>query len=346
MTLYDLTLVQVQFGALRALDIDRLSLPENSACALLGPNGSGKTTLLHVLALLRPPTRGAVSFMGEPVSWREKTLLPLRRKVVLVDQHPIMFSTTVIKNVSYGPKMRGESRSFQKRIALECLDRVGMKEYADRPAHRLSGGETQRVAIARALACGPRVLLLDEPTAGVDIENQSVVEKIIFDLCSEKNMSILFSTHNPIQAERLARSKIYLSAGRLAAPAAENRFPARVLQQNGLLALIDNREIHTGPPPEIFSTGSFVSIDPEKIRVYANARGNSGPRNGWLAAKVLQISAETDRIRVVLDAGKAGGTLLTALLKAGDVRQNRIVPGDSVQITLDPDALRIEKPPA
>lgn len=343
MTLYDLTRVQVRFGALTALDIDRLTLPENTACALLGPNGSGKTTLLHVLALLTPPTIGVVRFLEETVSWREKTLLPLRRNVALVDQHPIMFSTTVVKNVAYGPKMRGESRSTQKKIALECLDRVGMQEYADRPAHRLSGGETQRVAIARALACRPQVLLLDEPTAGVDIENQSVVEKIIFDLCSDRRMSILFSTHNPIQAERLARSKVFLSAGRLAAPAAENRFPATVLQQNGFLDLIMNRKTHAKNAPEIVPAGSFVSIDPEKIRVYADAPGDPGQQNGRFMAKVLQMSAETDRIRVVLDAGKAGGTLLTALLKAGDIRQNLIVPGDSVQITLDPDALRIEK---
>ena len=342
MTLYDLTGVQVQFGALKALDIDRLTLPENTACALLGPNGSGKTTLLHVLALLRLPTSGIVRFLGEPVSWREKTLVPLRRKVVLVDQHPIMFSTTVIKNVAYGLKMRGESQSFQKKIALECLDRVGMKAYADRPAHRLSGGETQRVAIARALACGPKVLLLDEPTAGVDIENQSVVEKIIFDLCREKNMSILFSTHNPIQAERLARSKVYLSAGRLAAPAAENRFPANVLLQNGIFSLAENGENRGGTSPENLPAGSFVSIDPEKIRIYTNTSSNSDIWNSRLSAKVLQMNAETDRIRVVLDAGKSGGTLLTALLKAGDIRHNRIVPGDSVQITLDPDALRIE----
>lgn len=213
MTLYELSGLQKCFGEVKALDIEHLELSENTACALLGPNGSGKTTLLHILALLMPPSAGTLCFRGKPVIWRENRLLPLRRKVVLVEQHPIMFSTTVIKNVTYGLKVRGTHRSARKRIAMECLDRVGLADFADRRAHRLSGGETQRVAIARALACKPEVLLLDEPTAGVDTENQAVVEQIITRLRDEKNMSILFSTHNPFQAKRLAQKQIYLHRG-------------------------------------------------------------------------------------------------------------------------------------
>ncbi len=345
MTLYDLADVQMRFGAFTALDIDRLTLDANTACALLGPNGSGKTTLLHILALLKAPTSGLLRFMGETVVWRGKRLLPLRRKVVLVDQHPIMFSTTVIKNVAYGLKMRGESRSAQKRVAMECLDRVGLSDFADRPAHRLSGGETQRVAIARALACRPGVLLMDEPTAGVDIENQVVVEKIINDLCSEGHMSVLFSTHNPLQAERLAHRKVFLSAGRLAAPAAVNRFSVRFLQEEGILALMMGRENFSKTAPESLPAGSFISIDPEKIRIYANTHGNPDFHNDRLPAKVLQMNAETDRIRVVLDAcGTAGagcGIQLTAIAGAEDVRHAQILPGDTVQIALDAAAVKI-----
>lgn len=213
MTLYEVSGLQKRFGMAKALDVDHLELPENTACAVLGPNGSGKTTLLHILAFLMPPTSGTLRFRGKLVVWRENKLLPLRMKVVLVEQHPIMFSTTVAKNVAYGLKMRGASGSARKQIAMECLDRVGLLDFADRPAHRLSGGETQRVAIARALACKPEVLLMDEPTAGVDAENQDVVEKILAGLCTEENMSILFSTHNPFQADRLAQKQIYLHRG-------------------------------------------------------------------------------------------------------------------------------------
>lgn len=213
MTLYQLSGLQKCFGEVKALDIEQLELSDHTTCALLGPNGSGKTTLLHILALLMPPTTGTLRFRGKPVVWRENRLLPLRKKVVLVEQHPIMFSTTVVKNVAYGLRIRGTPKSEQKRIAMECLDRVGLRGFSDRPAHRLSGGETQRVAIARALACKPEVLLLDEPTAGVDTENQAVVEQIITRLRNEKNISILFSTHNPAQAKRLAQKQLYLHRG-------------------------------------------------------------------------------------------------------------------------------------
>jgi tungstate transport system ATP-binding protein len=347
MILYELSGVQKHFDKRKVLDIDHLTLPGNTACALLGPNGSGKTTLLHILALLTPPTTGVFRFMGEPVDWQKNRILPLRRKVVLVDQHPIMFSTTVLKNVAYGLKMRGETRARQKQIAMECLDRVGLHDYANRSAHRLSGGETQRVAIARALACGPEVLLLDEPTAGVDVENQIVVEKIILDLRNEKNISIVFSTHNPLQAERLALKKVFLNAGRLAAPAAVNRFSMAAIKQNRLMAsavekMIDAKAVLNYPADK-----SLISIDPEKIRIYRSAADET-TRNRSFPGKVLQMSAEADRIRVVLDArGEAGegcGIHLTAFVCADDLRQTLVVPGDLVQIALEADAATIYDP--
>lgn len=351
MTLYFLSGIQKRFGNLKALDIEQLSLSQNTVCALLGANGSGKTTLLHILALLLPPTSGTIRFLGEPVNWRQNRLLRLRRKVVLVDQHPIMFSTTVIKNVAYGLKVRGESRSMQNRCAMECLDRVGMRDFADRPAHRLSGGETQRVAIARALACRPEVLLLDEPTAGVDIENQAVIENIIRDIVRKKQMSIVFSSHNPLQAERLAKEKIYLGTGHLNSPASENRFPASVCQQNRELASVMQPLIDQQMTTPYRLNGSFISIDPEKIRLYTDAPGNFGLQRDRFLARVLQMNIESDRIRVVLDVGGHakgsdkldGGILLSALMGIGDVRHAGMVPGDVAQFALDPDAVRIEK---
>ena len=351
MTLYVLSGIKKRFGNLKALDIEQLSLSENTVCALLGANGSGKTTLLHILALLLPPTSGTIRFLGEPVNWRKNRILPLRRKVVLVDQHPIMFSTTVLKNVAYGLKVRGESTSMQKRVAMECLDRVGMRDFSDRSAHRLSGGETQRVAIARALACAPEVLLLDEPTAGVDIENQAVIESIIRDIPRKARMSIVFSSHNPLQAERLATEKIYLNAGRLATPASENRFPARFFQQNEELASVIQPLIDQQMLPPYRLNGSFILIDPEKIRLYTGAPGIAGFQRDWFPARILQMNIETNRIRVVLDVGGNtkgdaeldGGIQLSALMNIGDVRHTGMVPGDVAQFALDPGAVRIEK---
>lgn len=222
---YKLIGLRQVFGRRTVLDIDHLAISRGSSHVLLGPNGCGKTTLLRILAFLEPPAAGEVFFNESIVDWREKTLLPLRRQVVLVDQHPIMFTTTVLKNVEYGLKMRGVPVEKRRAISMECLERVGMREFTHRPAHLLSGGETQRVAIARALACAPDVMLFDEPTASVDMENQAVIESVIQDILRDKGITVIFSTHNHLEAARLADNKIFMSGGKLAGPGGENLFP-------------------------------------------------------------------------------------------------------------------------
>ena len=223
MNLYELKGLRQVFGKRTVLDIDWLDLPPGGGHALLGPNGCGKTTLLRILAFLNPPTSGQILFRGRAVNWREKSDGSLRRHVVLVDQHPVMFTTTVVKNVEYGPRMRGVPSGERRRIALRCLDKVGMEEFSERPAHLLSGGETQRVAIARALACAPDVMLFDEPTASVDVKNQAAIESVIREICTVDGITVIFSTHRYAEASRLAGNMIFLSEGRLAGPGSFNR---------------------------------------------------------------------------------------------------------------------------
>lgn len=216
MNLYELKGLKQVFGKRTVLDIDRLEMATGGGHALLGPNGCGKTTLLRILAFLNPPTSGEILFRGKIVNWRDKSIGALRRQVVLVDQHPVMFTTTVVKNVEYGPRMRRVPSKERRRLALQCLEKVGMREFSERPAHLLSGGETQRVAIARALACAPEVMLFDEPTASVDVENQAVIESVIRDICMEGGITVIFSTHRHSEASRLAENRIFLSEGKLA----------------------------------------------------------------------------------------------------------------------------------
>ena len=98
---------------------------------------------------------------------------------MLVQQHCILFTATVWKNVEFPLTIRRIDKARRERIVEELLDLVGMAAFRHSKAHRLSGGETQRVAIAQALACFPEVILLDEPTANVDVENQITIERIV-----------------------------------------------------------------------------------------------------------------------------------------------------------------------
>lgn len=155
------------YGSRTVLDIAYLEIEKEQIYALLGANGAGKTTLLNILGLLEAPTAGQIYYRARPVTFSESALQALRKEIVLVSQHPILFTTTVFKNLEFGLKIRKIDKKERVRIIDESLDLVGMREFSNAPAQHLSGGETQRVAIARALALSPRVFLCDEPTSSV-----------------------------------------------------------------------------------------------------------------------------------------------------------------------------------
>lgn len=205
--LYSVRNLKKIYNGRAVLDLERLSLEKGKVYGLLGPNGSGKTTLLHILSFLTSPSAGTVFYEDKPVSFAENLLQPLRREVVLVDQHPILFSTSVYKNIEFGLKIRKIPKQERKKIIEASLDMVGMREFMSADNHHLSGGETQRVAIARALACSPKVMLFDEPTSSVDVSSQIAIENIIRNLHTEKGISIIFSTHDLLWASKLADEK-------------------------------------------------------------------------------------------------------------------------------------------
>ncbi|MEE8540304.1 MAG: ATP-binding cassette domain-containing protein, partial [Desulfobacterales bacterium] len=151
MIVYTISKLTKVYQTRKVLDIDSLQIEKGGIYALLGPNGAGKTTLLNLLGFLELPTTGEIFYDSKPVQFSEPYLQKLRKEVVLVDQHPILFSTTVRKNLEFGLKIRKVSPKKRNYIIDEALELVGMLDFARAPAHRLSGGETQRVALARAL---------------------------------------------------------------------------------------------------------------------------------------------------------------------------------------------------
>jgi tungstate transport system ATP-binding protein len=334
--LYELKGLKQVFDDRTVLDIEHVALSQGGGHALLGPNGCGKTTLLHILAFLKPPAAGQVMFRGQVVDWREKSLRKLRRQVVLVEQHPIMFTTTVLKNVEYGLRMRGIQPRERRRIAEECLERVGMRQFASRPAHALSGGENQRVAIARALACAPDVLLFDEPTAGVDVENQAVIETIIRDLRREKGITLIFSTHKRLEAARLGENKIFLFEGKLTGPGGENLLSGSVVRRGGRTLCIIGEKFeldvaanHEGP--------CRVFVKPEGVRIYSLKQAEKIHRDGLVSGRVLQMTSEGDHIKALLDVGVPIRTIMTRK----EALESGILVGDKVKVAFEAGAVQI-----
>ena len=184
---------------------------ENGICALTGDNGSGKSTFLRICALLEQYDRGAVDYMSHG------RLLPrdveLRRRITLVLPKIGVFNTTVFSNAAYGLKIRGQEReAIRDRVNRE-LDFVGLGHKKNQAALTLSSGETQRLGIARALVVNPEMLFLDEPAAFVDARNREIIEEIILRLKKEGRTTIILTTHDRRQAERLADRLLVLREG-------------------------------------------------------------------------------------------------------------------------------------
>jgi len=179
--------------------------------ALVGPSGSGKTTLLRCLNRLIEPNDGTIHFKGINI-----TSLPpieIRRSLVLVHQDSIMFPGTVLDNIGFGPKLQG---NIDTNHWIQCLKDAGLsKDFAEQNAEKLSGGEKKRVALARALALKPSVLLLDEPTAGVDPKNVKKVEQTIVNFSKQLGLTVVWVTHDVTQAKRVSHRIANLKDGQV-----------------------------------------------------------------------------------------------------------------------------------
>jgi len=159
--------IRKRHGERVLFDIGALTLDAASAYVLTGANGVGKSTLLRVIAGLDRAQVDSAAFEGQPVSLHPYPAL-LRRAIVYVHQHPIMFSTSVADNIGYGLLARGEAKAQAARAVAEAMAWAGVAYLEGTDPARLSGGEKQRVALARARVLRPRLLLLDEPTANLD----------------------------------------------------------------------------------------------------------------------------------------------------------------------------------
>ena len=299
--LYELKNLIKTYDQRTVLNLERLSLEKNKVLGLLGPNGAGKTTLLEIMAFLIRPSSGDIWFKKEMVNFTNGKLMDLRRKVVLIQQQPILFTTTVFKNVEYPLKIRKTPMAKRERIVKELLDLVGMGMFTHANAHKLSGGETHRVAIAQALACFPEVILMDEPTASVDVENQINIERIIKEINREKGISVIFTTHDMIQASRLADETLFLYEGKVAQSIYENIFSGQIeVDSKGYKYCVLNSGLKLRVSSQ--KVGSIrISIDPKAVKL--NQKGSSSSMYNSFKGTLIQLADEQTRVRALVDMG-------------------------------------------
>ena len=335
MSLFEATNLTKTYEDRTVLALQELLLEKGRIYALQGPNGSGKTTLLEILSLLIPPTTGELRYQGKTVDFTSRGLTLLRREIVMVHQNPVLFTTTVHGNLEFGLKVRGIPKSTRETLIMESLDLVGMRGFLHAEAHKLSGGETQRVAIARALACSPRVMLFDEPTSSVDVENRNIIERIIGDINSEKKISVIFTSHDLTQATKLSHEVIPLFEGRKVPSVYENIFTSTIsVEDEGKMRCQIRDEIslmaETGAEGKV-----KISIDPLKIRLYRN--GDHGSDSNSLKGRLVQLTDEQNLVRAAVDVGIP----LNVLFSKAVFRQYSITIGDEVTVLIPREAITV-----
>ena len=176
---------------------------------IVGPSGGGKTTLLRCLNRLIEADQGSIIFDQKPIT--DYTPPALRKNMVLVPQESVMFPGSVYDNISFALQIHDMHDEHQIK---KSLTDTGLSEnFLTKKASQLSGGEKKRVSLARALALFPKMLLLDEPTTGIDPKNLHTVEQRIISFSKQRNLTVLWVTHDVEQAKRVSNRIANLKQG-------------------------------------------------------------------------------------------------------------------------------------
>ncbi len=192
-----------------------LSFPKNKTTCLLGSSGSGKTTLLRLIAGLETPQKGKIILNGQPVSSEQKMIVPPhKRKLGYIFQDLALWPhMTVYENMAFGLKQQGFSGAHERIVRMS--KRFGLEAHWAKYPHQLSGGQQQLLALARALVLEPKILLMDEPLANIDVKLKHDIIDLLLQL--KKEISIIYVTHDHREAFKLGDEIVVLNRGKIEA---------------------------------------------------------------------------------------------------------------------------------
>jgi molybdate transport system ATP-binding protein len=293
------------------LDLE-IAAAAGEVVAVLGPNGAGKSLLLGALAGLVPMARGRIELDGTVLedSAAGVCLAPEQRPIGMVFQDYLLFPhLSALDNVAFGLRRHGRSRPVARAAALAWLARVGLADHAaSRPRH-LSGGQAQRVALVRALAVEPRLLLLDEPLAALDVRTRAETRRTLRERLAEFSGVKLLVTHDPLEALALAERLVVLEQGQIvqSGTAAEVTARPRSMWVADLVGVNlfpgvadgDVVRLDAGVRLAVSDAGRgdvFAVIHPRAVALHRGAPEGT-PRNVW-PARVDDLDRDGSRVRV------------------------------------------------
>ena len=206
--LIDYKNIAITLSGKSILNIDHLTVPSQQCTLLTGKNGSGKTTLFKIISGLLKPNSTSVHYQGLNMSWKQAKPY-IQKDIIYLHQQPYLFDASVADNIAYGLYRRDESKASAHRKVMRALEWADLSHLAHRSAKLLSGGEKQRVALTRARILSPRLLLLDEPTASMDIDAKQQTGLLLQRLKFE-GITIMISSHETHTVEHIADRHLHL----------------------------------------------------------------------------------------------------------------------------------------
>jgi len=264
MYIVELDNINKNYEELHVLKDINIKFKKGTSTALVGPTGSGKTVLLRLIDLLETPSSGTVYFEGVDANESNNMCLEIRRHIGMVFQKPIAFRDSVYDNIAYGLRVRGKTENMDEKIK-EMLKVIGLEGYDNRKAIKLSGGETQRLALARAMVTDPELLLLDEPTANLDPISTIKMEELITKINREFETTVIMTTHDLTQGQKLADRMIILSKGRICQTGTPKEI-FRVPKNKFVADFIGTKNLMTGEVET--DDNGLVSIKTDSIRIF------------------------------------------------------------------------------
>ncbi len=329
-----------------------LSIAPGHTVALLGPNGAGKSTVVAALAGLLPLAGGRITLNGETLDAPDEGLFkPVdQRQIGVVFQDYILFPhMTVRENVAFGLRARSVPRAVARSRAEDWLTRLDIDRLADAKPGDLSGGQAQRVALARALITEPRLLLLDEPLAALDVSTRAAFRRVLADHLEQFSGPRLLITHDPTEAFLLADEVVVIEGGSITQRGTADdirlrprtRYVADLAGSNLIVGVASGGDVVVGTHrlriPDADLAGPVVAtIHARAISIHRHEPQGS-PRNTWKTT-VVRLEHYGDRVRL-----QTGAPLpLTAELTPDALSALDIGLGSSVWVSIKATEIGVE----
>ncbi len=334
-----------------------LGIERGEFLVLIGPTGAGKTTLIKLLDLLEKPSAGTITYDSAVIGLSERERLIARRRMAFVQQKPLPFNMNVFDNVAAGLRWRGVRMAEIKPKVKAILERVGLGDKLLQNARTLSGGEMQRVAIARSIVSDPEVLFLDEPTANLDPVSSLKIEEVLGQIIRESRTTVVMSTHDMSQGQRLAQRIGVMIEGHLlqiGQPAAiftnpesqkvaqfvgmDNIWPGTVEElSEGILHIrINERLVEvTG----LFQPGEAVNvlIRPEELTLTKSPEISNSANT--FKGKVVSLGYQGPLVRVQLDCGFP----VLSVITRRSLVELELIPGSEIYASFKSSAAKVIK---